>query len=114
MWDETLGRGADLCCERHLVSWPVQENETAIRFMQPRKALLRPVLSPPMLRTLGALGVLAGTIVLFFWKLVFTHQFDWIWGPDLAQQVLPWLEIEARQVHSSHLPLWDSSFWCGQ
>ena len=33
---------------------------------------------------------------------------------DLAQQVLPWFEIEARQIHSGHLPLWDSSFWCGQ
>jgi len=58
--------------------------------------------------------VLAVSIVLFFWRLVFTHQFEWIWGPDLAQQVLPWFEIQARQFNAGHWPLWDSSFWCGQ
>ena len=67
-----------------------------------------------MRRTAAAIGILTGAIVLFFWKIVFTHQFDWIWGPDLAQQVLPWFEIEARMVHGGHLPLWDPSFWCGQ
>ena len=58
--------------------------------------------------------MLAVSIVLFFWRLVFTRQFEWIWGPDLAQQVLPWFEIQARQFNAGHWPLWDSSFWCGQ
>ena len=60
------------------------------------------------------MAVLAVSIVLFFWKLVFTRQFEWIWGPDLAQQVLPWFEIQARQFNAGHWPLWDPSFWCGQ
>jgi len=69
---------------------------------------------PEALRTSAAIGVLTLAIVLYFWKLVFTHQFDWMWAPDAAQQVLPWFEIQARQFHAGHLPLWDSSFWCGQ
>ena len=46
--------------------------------------------------------MLAVSIVLFFWRLVFTRQFEWIWGPDLAQQVLPWFEIQARQFNAGH------------
>src|SRR5579872_3203955 len=61
-----------------------------------------------------AMAILAAAIILFFWQLVFTHQHEWLWSPDIAQQVLPWLEIEARQVQAGHFPLWDPSFWCGQ
>jgi hypothetical protein len=50
----------------------------------------------------------------FYWKLVFTYQYDWVWSPDLAQQVLPWLDEEVRQVHHGFLPLWDTHSWVGQ
>ena len=50
----------------------------------------------------------------FYWKLTLTRQFDWVWGPDLAQQVLPWFEEEARQLQHSELPLWDPHTWNGQ
>jgi hypothetical protein len=50
----------------------------------------------------------------FYWKLTFTYQFDWLWGPDLAQQVLPWFEEESRQIHHSRAPLWDPHAWAGQ
>jgi len=60
------------------------------------------------------MGVLAGSIILFFWKLVFTHQYDWIWGPDLTEQVLPWFEFQAREFHAGRFPLWDPSLWAGQ
>ena len=70
--------------------------------------------SHPALKTPGAIGMLAVSITLFFWKLVFTHQYDWVWGPDLSEQVLPWFEFQARQFHAGHFPLWDSSFWGGQ
>ena len=53
-------------------------------------------------------------VIAFFWKLVFTRQFDWVWGPDLAEQVLPWLDFQAREFHSGRFPFWDPSFWCGQ
>lgn len=53
-------------------------------------------------------------IVCFYWKLVLTKQFDWISGPDLAQQVLPWFEEQARQIHHSRFPMWDTHSWGGQ
>jgi hypothetical protein len=53
-------------------------------------------------------------IICFYWKLVFTYQFDWVWGPDLSQQILPWWEEEARQLQQGHFPLWDTHSWMGQ
>ena len=53
-------------------------------------------------------------LIAFYWKLTLTKQYNWIWGPDLAQQVLPWLEEESRQLHHSELPLWDPHTWLGQ
>jgi len=50
----------------------------------------------------------------FYWKLVFTYQYDWLWGPDLGEQILPWWEEEARQLQHSHFPLWDPHNWLGQ
>lgn len=52
-------------------------------------------------------------IIGFYWKLTLTKQYDWIWGPDLAQQVLPWFEEQARQLQHGHLPLWDPHNWMG-
>ena len=53
-------------------------------------------------------------LIAFYWKLTLTKQYNWIWGPDLAQQVLPWLEEESRQLQHSELPLWDPHTWLGQ
>ena len=58
--------------------------------------------------------VLLLIIIGFYWKLVFTYEFDWVWGPDLAQQILPWFDEEGRQLHHSHFPLWDTHNWGGQ
>ncbi len=59
--------------------------------------------------------VLFVIVTCFYWKLVFTYQYDWVWGPDLAQQVLPWFDEEARQVqHGQIPPLWDPHSWMGQ
>ena len=58
-------------------------------------------------RTLAAAFLLAAMVIAFFWKLVFTRQFDWVWGPDLAEQVLPWLDFQAREFHSGRFPFWD-------
>src|SRR5690349_9162863 len=53
-------------------------------------------------------------VTCFYWKLVFTYQYDWIWEFDVAQQVLPWFEEEARQVQHGQFPLWDTHYWLGQ
>ena len=53
-------------------------------------------------------------IIAFFWKITLTRQFDWMWGPDIAHQVLPWFEEEARQIQHLQFPLWDPHTWGGQ
>ena len=50
----------------------------------------------------------------FYWKLTLTRQFDWIWGHDLAQQVLPWFEVQARAWSHGAIALWDPYVWAGQ
>lgn len=50
----------------------------------------------------------------FYWKLTLTHQFEWIWGPDLSQQVLPWFLVQARAVSHGTIALWDPYVWAGQ
>ena len=53
-------------------------------------------------------------LIAFYWKITLTYEYDWMWGPDLAQQVLPWFEEEARQMQHHHFPLWDPHLWAGQ
>ncbi|MEO8596182.1 MAG: hypothetical protein ABI759_22880 [Candidatus Solibacter sp.] len=50
----------------------------------------------------------------FYWKLTLSRQFEWMTGPDLAEQVLPWFEVQAREWHAGRIPLWDPSLWAGQ
>ena len=50
----------------------------------------------------------------FYWKLTLTRQFDWIWGPDQATQVLPWFEVQARAWNHGTIALWDPYVWAGQ
>lgn len=53
-------------------------------------------------------------VTSFYWRLVFTYQFDWMWSPDLADQILPWWQEEARQLQHGQFPLWDTHSWMGQ
>jgi hypothetical protein len=53
-------------------------------------------------------------VTCFYWRLVFTYQFDWMWSPDLADQILPWWQEEARQLQHGQFPLWDTHSWMGQ
>ena len=50
----------------------------------------------------------------YYWKLTLTRQFEWMSGPDLAEQVLPWFHIQAQAWHAGHFPLWDPYVWTGQ
>lgn len=58
--------------------------------------------------------LLLAAVTAFYWKIVFTRQYDWGWGPDFATQVMPWLNTQARQWHQGIFPLWDPSLWTGQ
>src|ERR1017187_6315333 len=49
-----------------------------------------------------------------YWEVTLTKQFEWTRGPDLAEQVLPWFQLQAHEWHSHRLPLWDPYVWSGQ
>jgi Bacterial membrane protein YfhO len=53
-------------------------------------------------------------IILFFWKLVFSNQFTFLESPDLAYQVLPWYQVQARAWNAGIFPMWDPYQWTGQ
>ncbi|HZS50092.1 MAG TPA: hypothetical protein VFA54_04475 [Bryobacterales bacterium] len=50
----------------------------------------------------------------FFWRLVLSRQFTFLESPDLAYQVLPWYQVEARAFHHGVFPMWDPYQWSGQ
>jgi len=50
----------------------------------------------------------------YYWKLTLTRQFEWMTGPDLAEQVLPWFTVQAQEWHAGRFPLWDPYLWTGQ
>ncbi len=68
----------------------------------------------PFLKRLRAPALLFGLTVLFYWKLVLTDQYTWLESPDLAYQVLPWLQFQAGEWHAGRFPLWDPNGWLGQ
>ena len=53
-------------------------------------------------------------IILFYWKFTVSGQYELMWGPDQASQILPWLNVAGRQWHAGTLPLWDPHMWGGQ
>jgi hypothetical protein len=59
------------------------------------------------------LGLFAITIILF-WKIALTSQYTWMNGPDYVNQVIPWLQFQAREWHAGRFPLWDPYHWGGQ
>jgi hypothetical protein len=58
--------------------------------------------------------VIALAVILIFWKITLTGQFTWMNGVDTSQQVLPWLQLQAREWHRGHFPLIDPFHWAGQ
>jgi Bacterial membrane protein YfhO len=59
-------------------------------------------------------AVLFLCIAGFYWKLTLSTQFDWMSGPDFAEQVLPWFQLQAHEWHLGRFPLWDPYVWAGQ
>ncbi len=56
----------------------------------------------------------AGALVLVYWKLILSSQYTFADSPDMVNQVLPWMAVQAREWHSGHVPLWDPYHWAGQ
>lgn len=65
-------------------------------------------------RGLTGLAVFALISVAFYWKLTLTNQYTWLESPDLAHQVLPWMQYQAGEWREGRLPLWASYEWAGQ
>lgn len=53
-------------------------------------------------------------IIVFYWKFTLSGQYELMWSPDQAQQIVPWMHAAARQWSSGTLPLWDPHMWGGQ
>ena len=65
-------------------------------------------------RALAGPALLLVIVIGFFWKIVLTSQYSWLESPDLANQVVPWLNYEAQQFHAHHFPIWDPFLFGGQ
>ena len=57
--------------------------------------------------------ILSLIVTGFFWKLL-TKQYTWVDQPDMAYQVMPWLQFQAVSWHRGEVPLWDPHEWGGQ
>jgi hypothetical protein len=57
--------------------------------------------------------MLAGVIAVF-WKLALTKQYTFLESPDLANQVMPWLQAQVFAIRHWSVLLWDPYEWFGQ
>src|SRR5687767_683801 len=64
-------------------------------------------------RLVGPILLIAITFALF-WKLTLSNQFTWLTDGDIAYQVVPWFQAQAREWQSGSFPLWDPYQWAGQ
>jgi len=65
------------------------------------------------LKTGLSLALLLVLTTGFYWKITISGQWTFLEAPDLANQVRPWLDFQAREFHAGHLPLWDPFEWGG-
>ena len=60
-------------------------------------------------------AILLLLVILFFWKLTLSGvQYIWTDSPDLANQVLPWWNYQAREWQAGRFPAWEPNHWAGQ
>jgi hypothetical protein len=59
------------------------------------------------MRTLRWVLLLTGIVILFYWKLVFTKQFSFLWDWEPVTQSYSWLNFAASSIHKGILPIWD-------
>jgi hypothetical protein len=59
-------------------------------------------------------AVLVAGVIAVFWKLALTKQYTFLESPDLANQVMPWLQAQVFAIRHSSVLLWDPYEWFGQ
>ncbi len=57
---------------------------------------------------------LCGLIALVYWKLVFSVDYTILEAPDFANQVMPWLDLQARALREGQIALWNPYSLGGQ
>lgn len=73
-----------------------------------------PSVDQPDLSRWTAALLLVAVILGVYWKLVLTDQFTWLGGQDNVNQVLPWLQFQAREWQAGRIALWDPYHYGGQ
>jgi hypothetical protein len=64
-------------------------------------------------RTLAALAFLLLLTAGFYWRLTVSGRYTWLESPDMAFQVRPWLDFQAREFHEGRFPIWTPYEWGG-
>jgi hypothetical protein len=83
---------------------PLPAEET--RISSGRRPRLARRATPALITVLGVIAV--------FWKLALTKQYTFLASPDLANQVMPWLQAEVWAIRHWSVMLWDPYEWFGQ
>ncbi len=69
--------------------------------------------APPAPRWRSLLAIFA-IVTCFYWKLSLSTQYAWLESYDLANQVLPWLELQVDALRHARFALWTPYEWMGQ
>jgi hypothetical protein len=67
---------------------------------------------PYLKRARPYLLLIAGVMAVF-WKLVLSDQYTFLDNPDLANQVLPWLQAQVASIRRGAVLLWNPYEWFG-
>jgi hypothetical protein len=65
-------------------------------------------------RVLAIPALLLALTAGFYWKLTLTRQFSWAEAEEQANQTVPWMDFQAREIHAQRLPLWDPHQGAGE
>lgn len=66
------------------------------------------------LKRISPVLLLFAGVITVLWKLILTNQYTFLESPDLANQVMPWLEAQVFSLRHFSILLWDPYEWFGQ
>jgi hypothetical protein len=69
---------------------------------------------PSLAARVWAPVLLVFSVITVFWKLALTKQYTFLESPDMANQVMPWLQAQIFAIRHWSVLLWDPYEWFGQ
>lgn len=69
--------------------------------------------SPGRLARVWPPALLVSSVITVFWKLALTKQYTFLESPDLANQVMPWLQAQVYAIRHWSVLIWDPYEWFG-